>query len=250
MHQGEFQDCFSAGAEGYARHRLTYPARLYRTLADLAPGRERCWDCATGSGQAAVGLAACFDEVIATDASAEQLARARPHPRVVYREALAERSGLPARSVDLVTVAAAIHWFDHGRFYDEVRRVTRPGAILAAWSYGAHLRVGPTIDPIIERFVERVGPHWPERFRHIRAEYRELPFPFEEITLPPLSITMRWTVDDLVGNMQTWSGVQAMVRATGTDPTAAVRAELSAAWGAAPRRPCEWPLFFRVGRVS
>src|SRR5437764_2789848 len=121
----EFKDHFSKQAVDYAKFRPRYPKKLFRWLASIAPGTELAWDCATGSGQAAVELAECFDRVIAIDASEKQIANAERHPCVEYRIATAEQSGLEAGSVDVVTVAQALHWFDLQQFYAEARRVLK-----------------------------------------------------------------------------------------------------------------------------
>ncbi len=113
----KFKDHFSGHAGQYARFRPQYPEALFSYLALLAPARELAWDCATGNGQAAIGLAAHFERVIATDASSQQIESAEPHSRVEYRVAPAENSRLPADSVDLVTVAQAVHWFDVPAFF-------------------------------------------------------------------------------------------------------------------------------------
>lgn len=65
-----FKDHFLETAAGYVRFRPRYPEALFDYLAGEAPGRERAWDCATGSGQAAIGLARHFEQGIATDAGA------------------------------------------------------------------------------------------------------------------------------------------------------------------------------------
>src|SRR5205085_2841298 len=114
---GGFRDHFASAATDYAAFRPRYPAALFAALAESAPGRHVAWDCATGSGQAAIGLAGHFEQVVATDASAAQLSAALAHPRVRYREAPADASGLPPRSVELVTVAQALHWLDRTSFY-------------------------------------------------------------------------------------------------------------------------------------
>src|SRR5687768_7980730 len=136
--QSSFADHFSGVASGYATFRPRYPTALFDWLATVAPARDTAWDCAAGSGQATLALAERFGRVIATDASDAQLGSAPAHPRVEYRVATADVSGLPPASVDLVTVAQAVHWFDFDRFYDEVRRVARPGGIVAVWCYGAN----------------------------------------------------------------------------------------------------------------
>ena len=112
-----FSDHFAAVAAAYADFRPRYPAALLAWLAEHAPARTLAWDCATGSGQAALDLAPHFARVIATDASAAQIATAPAHPGVEYRLAPAEASGLADASIDLITVAQALHWFDLERFY-------------------------------------------------------------------------------------------------------------------------------------
>lgn len=132
-----FADHFSGHAKAYAACRPTYPTGLIEYLASLCAARKLAWDAGTGSGQAAVRLAAHFERVLATDASPEQIGHAQAHQRVEYRLALAHDSGLPSHSADLVTVAQALHWFDLPRFYAEVRRVLRPGE---SWRPGATAR--------------------------------------------------------------------------------------------------------------
>ena len=133
----EFADHFSRLSSRYAVYRPRYPEGLFDAIAAASPRRGQVWDCATGSGQAAVPLAARFDTVIASDASRQQLRSASPHPRVHYCAALAERSPIRERWADVVTVAQALHWLDLAGFYAEVRRVLRPGGLFVAWTYGA-----------------------------------------------------------------------------------------------------------------
>src|SRR5215831_6553804 len=117
-----FHDHFSTFANRYADFRPHYPAALFDYLATLAPRSTVVWDCAAGNGQASLDLAERFDRVIATDASPQQIASAKPHPKIDYRVAPAESSGLPDGSVGLVTVAQAVHWFNFEKFYAEVAR--------------------------------------------------------------------------------------------------------------------------------
>ncbi|MDQ3791506.1 MAG: class I SAM-dependent methyltransferase, partial [Actinomycetota bacterium] len=154
---------FATEAARYAHLRPTYPEELFAFLSTTVVSREVAWDCATGNGQAATHLTGYFERVIATDESAEMLAQAPRAPRIEYRVAEAEDSGIDARSVDLVTVASAIHWFDLGRFYAEVRRVVRPGGIIAAWTYYTPV-FGNDVDAIIERLARDVlADYWDER---------------------------------------------------------------------------------------
>jgi len=246
-----FKDHFSGRAAGYAAYRPRYPAALFAWLADQSPAREMAWDCATGSGQAAGELAGRFSRVVATDASEAQIGRAVAAPGVEYRVARAEASGLAPRSADLVTVAQALHWLDLPRFYAEVRRVARPGAILAVWCYTA-LRIDPGIDELVQEFYDgTVGPYWPPERTHVDQGYRSLPFPFPELTVPEFQMVSEWTLADLSGYLRTWSAVIRYEAEHGTDPVAPVHAGLARRWGdSATVRQVVWPLSFRVGQID
>ncbi len=223
-----------------------YPAALYRWIAEQAPARERAWDCAAGSGQAAAGLAAHFATVVATDAAPAQLAQAPAGlPRVV---ALAEAMPLARCSVDAVTVAQALHWLDLERFYAEVRRVLRPGGVLAAWCYGL-ARITPDVDAVVyELYEDCLGPFWPPQRRLVEAGYAGLPFPFSRLEVPPLVMETCWTLDDLTGYLGTWSAVQRYRQARGVDPVVRYLPRLRAAWGPARERTVQWPLAVLAGR--
>src|SRR5687768_13888451 len=112
-HKGfNFEDHFTKQSGVYAQYRPQYPKELYAYLASIAPGHSLAWDCGTGNGQAAIGLAKHFDKVHATDASAEQISLAYQHDKVDYCIERAEDVSLKDSSADLVTVAVAIHWFN------------------------------------------------------------------------------------------------------------------------------------------
>jgi SAM-dependent methyltransferase len=243
-------DCFARQADHYARYRPLYPKELFSHLADLCQHRQLAWDAGTGSGQAALGTARHFQRVLATDASEEQIAHAHAHPNVIYRQAPAHASGLAPGSADLVTVATAVHWFDLESFYAEVRRVLRPGGLLAVWGY-QDTRVNPAIDVVLLRYrKEIVGNDWAFQVRLLTEQYRTIPFPFEEITAPTHFVARaNMALDDIVGFLASWSATQRYQMRTGNDPVEVIRSDLTAAWGD-PRlvRVVEWPLFMRIGR--
>lgn len=248
---GSFADHFSAVASGYASYRPQYPAALFEYLAGLTDPRALAWDCAAGSGQATLSLVPWFDHIVATDASATQLAAAPAHPKISYRVAPAEASGLADASVNLVTVAQAAHWFDLERFYAEVRRASAPQAIIAMWCYGLH-RMGADIDDVIDAFyTDVIGAYWPPERRLIEEGYRTMPFPFDELSPPSFDMTARWTLPQLLGYLRTWSAVDRYRAAHSEDPVIALSHELASRWGDADmQREVRWPLAMRVGRVS
>jgi SAM-dependent methyltransferase len=244
-----FKDHFSAHAALYAKYRPDYPRELYAYLAALGGARDSALDCATGSGQAAVGLAEHFDRVIGTDASISQLQHSLAHPRVSYVANLAEQPAFKTSSFDLVVAAQAAHWFDHQRFYAGVRQVLRPRGALALWTYGL-ASVSPQIDAIVQHFYEHIiGEYWPAERRHVESGYRSLPFPFNELASPRFELRLEWDLESLLGYVATWSAVQRFIKARGEDPLPALRDRLSPHWSAPHEaRAVVWPLHLRVGR--
>jgi SAM-dependent methyltransferase len=241
-----FQDHFSAQAAAYAVARPKYPASLYAELARLAPGRNLAWDAGTGNGQAAVGLAAHFARVVATEPSEAQLAQASAHPGVEYHRSAETAPMLADGSVDLVTVAQAAHWFDRPVFYAEVRRVLRPGGVVAMWVYEL-CNVRPDIDALLKYFYR--GPiwsSWPPERRHVETGYRDFDFPFHELPFPSVVMQCDWTLGDFVAYLRTWSSVVRFTRENGLDPVIALEAELAPLWGHGVRRVV-WPLSGRIG---
>lgn len=246
-----FKNYFSAGSDAYRTFRPGYPPELFAWLAGLPARREAALDCGCGTGQASVPLAEHFARVWAVDPSAEQVRNASPHERVEYRVAPAEETGLPDASVDLVIVAQALHWFDFDRFYPEVRRVAREGAVFAAFTYGL-LAIDAEIDRIVGRFYrEVIGPCWPPERAYVDEGYRTIPFPFPAIEAPPFAMTADWELGHLLGYFETWSAVKEYRRLRGEEPLALVADELAAAWGDPSRiRRISWPLVLRAGRIG
>ena len=245
-----FKDHFSAHATQYAAHRPTYPPALVDALADLAGGTRLALDCGCGTGQLSVPLAARFDRVIAIDGSAAQVAAAGRHPRVEYRVAVAESSGLPARTVDLVAVAQAAHWFDLTRFYAEVRRVGRTGGLLALLTYG-NIDTDADVVRVVQGFRRDViDRFWPPERIHVDTGYRQLPFPFEELEPPAFVLEQNWSLGDFLGYIDTWSAVRAAEGAMGRAPLETFADMLRDVWGPPEsRRIIRWPLSMRLGRL-
>lgn len=245
-----FRDHFSAGSAGYARFRPRYPAALFDWIADESPARGRAWDCATGSGQAAEGLAPLFDMVVATDASAAQLHAAARIPRVRYVRSTAEAVGLATHSVDAIVVAQAVHWFDMAAFFAEAARVARPRALVAVWTYG-----NPSIDSAIDAPLEHfyrdiVGAYWPPERRMIERMYQDVHLPFTPVKAPDMPLEIPMTLEEFAGYVGTWSAVQRYRELRGSDPLPAFVDALAPVWGdPASTRLTHWPLAILAGRA-
>lgn len=247
-----FRDLFSERARIYAQFRPEYPGELFEWLRGLVDRHDAVWDCATGSGQAARALARIFSRVVATDASAEQIGQAVPEGGIEYRVANASASGLPNQSVNMVTVAQALHWIDLDTFYAEVRRILTPDGALVIWGYGDPIMETEPLEQIVNAYNRgTIEEYWmPERMV-LLERYANVAFPFREIEAPALTLERQWTLPELVGYLRTWSGTANYIKKTGTDPIPAVEAELAEHWGGKEnRRLVRWPLHIRAGYLS
>jgi SAM-dependent methyltransferase len=244
-----FKDHFSRQSAAYRRFRPGYPPELLEFVAARSPDRRLAIDCATGSGQAAVGLARHFDSVLAVDGSASQLATAEAHERVHFVAALAERLPVRDRSVSLVAAAQAFHWFDFDRFHAECRRVLVPGGVVAVWTY-EKFRVDAAVDAVVDRFYTGVvGADWPPERRYVELGYRTLPFPWQEEVAPAFVLETEWSLDEVLGYLATWSAVQRYKDRVGQDPLPALQPRLAALWPSGGTRRLRWPIHLRLGRA-
>jgi SAM-dependent methyltransferase len=246
-----FKDHFSDRAALYATYRPHYPDYLFARLTTLTREHRVALDCGTGNGQAALGLANHYDRVVAIDPSAEQINRATPHQRIEYKVSPAESTGLPEGSVDLVTAAQALHWFDAPAFFDEARRVLADGGAVVVWGYGDPVLDAQSLDATLHAFnrgtLER---YWSPERQLLLDGYRTIRFPFAEIALPVMELEMRWTLSELAGYLRTWSATGRYVAEHGFDPVIQLEESLSKDWGD-PGQPriVTWPLHIRAGKM-
>lgn len=239
-------DHFSPIAKEYARGRFGYPLELYQTLAAQCPARELAWDCGCGSGQVACDLPKFFTQVIATDISEPLLALAPPDPRVVYRAAPADSSGLPSSSVDLITVAQAVHWFDLDRFWREVLRVLKPGGVLAIWGY-TWPQVNEATNHVLGFLKQEIAPFWPARSVLLHRNYEALNPPLQELTLPAFELSAAWSLEDYLDHLRSWSAVRYYKEHQRRDIVEALLPEFRSVWPTATVN-VRWPLVLRVFR--
>ncbi len=244
-----FEDHFSELAETYSKYRPTYPEKLFEYLASCCKQNQQAWDCGTGNGQAARSLAEYFDNVLATDASKEQLQQAPAHPKVTFRVGPAEKVSLKDSSTDLVTVAAAVHWFNFDKFYAEVKRVLKPNGVIAVWGY--HLfEITPAVDNLLIKYYREIlKDSWPEQFKFVDNRYRNLPFPFSELTPPHFEMITEWNLDQVAGFLSSWSGTKIYQQKKGYHPLKEIWDNLVKAWGdEKQKRKANWPLYIRIGK--
>lgn len=243
----EFKDYFSEGSEAYRDYRSGYPEELFHYLSSLIQNNGRAWDCATGNGQTALALSNYFTEVIGTDASQNQIRHAQEKEGVVYRIERAEQSSFDNNSVDLITVAQALHWFDVDAFSSEVERVLKSTGVLAVWTYGL-LDISPELNKEVNDLYSQVlDTYWPPERNMVEEGYRNIELPFEEIQPPEFRMETEWNLSQLVGYLSTWSAVKKYEEANGVNPVERCYEKLASLWGHPESRlHMQWPLTIRI----
>jgi SAM-dependent methyltransferase len=247
----KFPDHFSGVASDYTAFRPQYPAALFDWLATVCHRHDVAWDCACGSGQASHPLASHFDLVVGTDASPTQVASAVPGDNTGFVVAVSEQVPLVDGTVDLVTVAAAFHWFVGEPFFQEVRRVVGPGGVFAAWSYGMPIIDSDDVESVVHGFINGpLGPYWPPEIRMVLDGYASIDLPFEELRAPEFELQVDWPLERFLGFARTWSAVGRYVEERGEDPVVKLADELGELWGSSDDPlPVSYRLDLRAGRV-
>ncbi len=241
------KDNFSTQSDLYAKYRPKYPKEFFDYLDLITKNKNNAWDCATGNGQVAIELAKIFPMVYATDISVAQLAEAQQLQNISYSVQPAEKTNFPNDFFDLITVAQAIHWFDFEKFYAEIKRTAKPDSILVVIGYGK-IEVTPEIDTIINDFYKNtIGNYWDKERKYIDELYKTIPFPFEEIETPSFSISYKWTLDQFVGYLGTWSAVNHYIKDTGKNPLDLIRNQLEDLWKKNSIKKIRFPLLLRIG---
>lgn len=198
---------FGSQAQTYATARPSYPKTLFEWIAEQSPSRNAVWDAGTGSGQAAMSLAQEFAHIHATDIDANQIAHAKQNERISYSVCEAHNSGLPDNSVDAITVATALHWFDFSLFWNEVKRVAQPNAFFCGWCYQLP-QVAPDLKKtLITPIEEIIEPYWSEGNYICMRGYskEELKMPFDSISTPSFSCELSWSPAQLAHFIRSWS---------------------------------------------
>ncbi len=210
--------------------------------------KQNCWDCGTGNGQIASELSNDFAAVYATDISRDQISQAKKISNIHYSVQPAEKTTFENDFFDLVVVGQAIHWFDFHKFYLEVNRTCRSNSLIIVVGYGL-FKIDESLDDIIDNFYHHtVGPFWDQERKYIDDEYKTIPFPFEEINNPKLSMKYQWDLKHLMGFLNTWSAVKHFIAKNGNNPTDDLFKLLYTQWRENDTRTVEFPLILRIGK--
>lgn len=243
----QFKDYFSQDSNAYQVYRPNYPKSLFDYLSSLVVENNLAWDCATGTGQAAVALSNYFSNVVATDASSEQINNAVLATNIDYQVGRAEQSDFEECSVDLITVAQSIHWFDLKAFYTEVNRVLKPNGVLAIWTYNL-LKVSPEIDAIVNQiYYDELGDFWPKERQIIENNCKDIDFPMHSINAPKIEMQANWNFEQFLGYLNTWSALKLKQKSTHKNVIFDYQPQLQKVWqDCDDKKTISWPLTLKV----
>ena len=227
------------------------PTRSSRTLAELAPARERAWDCATGSGQAALGPRAAL-RARRGDRRERAADRAMPWPR----RTCATRCSRPRRpSFAAATLRRGVR--GAGAALVRRRAVLRRGAARAAAGRAAARRratAGRRSRRSSTRALERAVLDADQAATGRRRTscscdgYRDVPFPFEPVEFPALAIEVHWTLAQFIAYVGDVDRDAPHCSSTDTGFLDERARGARAAWGGAEPRTVTMPLHVRCGR--
>jgi len=243
------KDNFSTQAEAYAKHRPTYPPALFEYIAGLVKHKKLAWDCGTGNGQSAFELSKYFENVFATDISQKQIDHAKKQQHITYALEPAEKTSLADASTDLITISQALHWFKFEEFYREVKRVSAPGAMIAAWTYSL-LHIDEATDAIIHQYhFNTLKDFWDEERKYVDSGYQTIPFPFKQLQTPAFHIEVNWGLQELEGYFYTWSALQKFIAAKNEDPIPALMESIKHNWTATEVKKIIFPIHLKLAYV-
>lgn len=142
------------------------------------------------------------------------------------------------------------NWFNLPGFYADVRRIARPGAVLALISYGVPRLDEGLNNRFLQFYAQEIGPYWQAERQLVVSGYATLDFPFEPLTTPAMAIRLDWKLEEFLGYIATWSAVR-HARETGReDILHRFASDIAEIWRApAQTQTISWPINMRVGRI-
>ncbi|MDY6456207.1 class I SAM-dependent methyltransferase [Acinetobacter faecalis] len=240
------KDLFSSQSQLYQKARPNYPQSVINEILKHVEHKELAWDCGAGSGQFTQLLSPYFSNVIATDLSQQQLDQAPVFSNVEYLAQPAEENDFPSAYFDLITVAQAIHWFNFDIFYKEVKRVLKPDGVFAVVGYGLLEIKDVRINDLVQKlYYQTLKGYWDAERKYIDEEYLTIPFPFQEIDVPKLSMEYSWSAAQLLDYLNTWSAIKHYKKKNEDDPLATLKMALTEQ---DVSYEIEFPILLRIGR--
>jgi ubiquinone/menaquinone biosynthesis C-methylase UbiE len=124
----------------YALGRPSYPEEILSKIKELGISEESVIaDIGAGTGLLTYGLCKLRCEILAVEPNMEMLSECKQYcsanTNIKYVNESAERTHLPDKSIDMITIASAFHWFDKELSKVEFQRILKKdGYVLLLWN--------------------------------------------------------------------------------------------------------------------
>ncbi|XP_022095976.1 putative methyltransferase DDB_G0268948 [Acanthaster planci] len=186
-------------------------------------------DVGCGSGQNTRPLAPYFEKIIGVDVSEAQIRAAQSlenPPNVEFRIGSAESVAVPDRSVDLITCAESVHWFDLDAFFREMDRVLKPNGCIAIYTYH---KIRPWVEgddvkneqlkDVVTQVSIAIRPYSSPRSQHLHNKLADIHIPYDETTRDE-SFDIRYdtTVASYMDYIRSWSNYQVYLEKNPSGP--------------------------------
>lgn len=132
---------FSNRVADYVKYRPGYPPEMLPFLLKegLLTAGSVVADIGSGTGMSATPFLENGNKVYGIEPNAEMRAAAEKihagNKNFISVNGVAEKTGLPDSSLDLIIAAQAFHWFDQEKCRAEFKRILKPdGKVLLAWN--------------------------------------------------------------------------------------------------------------------
>lgn len=245
------KDLFSSDSALYRKARPSYPDEVMVEILKYVSNTQFAWDCGAGSGQFTQLIAPYFEQVVATDLSAQQLQQAPYFDNVSYQVQSAEKTTLADQSFDLITVAQAIHWFDFDEFYKEVKRTLKKDGVFAVIGYGTpHLKQTELQAELSALYYHTLKGYWDAERRYIDEDYKTIPFPFEVLTDQRFTMQFNWTKSQFMGYLNTWSAIKHYRAQNQAEDQSDLLSSFMYGIDEGEPMIVEFPIFLKVGKIN
>lgn len=245
------KDLFSNNSALYRQTRPTYPNEIVSEILKYVSNTQFAWDCGAGSGQLTQLIAPYFEQVVATDLSAQQLQQAPYFDNVSYQVQSAEKTIFADQSFDLITVAQAIHWVDFDAFYREVKRTLKKDGVFAVIGYGTpSLKQVELQAELSGLYHDTLGEYWDVERRYIDEEYKTIPFPFDVLADHQLTMQFTWSKSQLLGYINTWYAMKHFRAQNQAEGQADPLSSFMQGVHEDEQVVIEFPIFLKVGKLK
>jgi ubiquinone/menaquinone biosynthesis C-methylase UbiE len=208
-------------AKIYSQARPSYPIELVEKIIEFMKEKnvdsfDLAVDVGCGNGQATHLFSPYFKNTFGYDVSENQIKEAKKtsmDDKISFYVSPSEKLPLKNDSVSLVTVAAAIHWFNLDKFYAECNRILRPNGVLAIFAYFLPTVTNTSkpdlLSKKIEDFLKVLRPYFAKEIEIIEQRYKTVKPPFNEIQRDILfKNELKWKIEHLIKFLETLSGYQ------------------------------------------